>query len=113
MNPFFASHDILVDYSFIVLKGSEPLAYSIVVSDDGGKTAIVQGSGVFFMCLASSISAFARGEQCSKVAYTVFEKNMEMRKIQEKYLAFKGQQFWRQFLFRKSGQFLAGAKLCG
>ena len=122
MNPFFASHDILVDYSFIVLKGSEPLAYSIVVSDDGGKTTIVQflatasdyvGSGVFFMCLASSISAFARGEQCSKVAYTVFEKNMEMRKIQEKYLAFKGQQFWRQFLFRKSGQFLAGAKLCG
>lgn len=122
MNPFSASHDILVDYSFIVLKGSEPLAYSIVVSDDGGKTAIVQflatasdyvGSGVFFMCLASSISAFARGEQCSKVAYTVFEKNMEMRKIQEKYLAFKGQQFWRQFLFRKSGQFLAGAKLCG
>lgn len=122
MNPFSASYDILVDYSFIVLKGNAPVAYSIVVSADAGETAIVQflatasdyvGSGVFFMCLASSISAFARGEKCSKVAYTVFEKNMEMRKIQEKYLAFKGQQFWRQFLFRKNGQFLAGAKLCG
>lgn len=121
MNPFSASYDILVDYSFIVLKGSEPLAYCIVVSADAGVTAIVQflatasdyvGSGVFFMCLASSISAFARGEKCSRVAYTVFEKNAEMRKIQEKYLAFEGQQFWRQFLFRKNGQFLAGEKHC-
>lgn len=115
MNPFFASFDILVDYSFIVLKGSEPVAYSIVVSADGGETAIVQflatasermGSGVFFLCLASSISAFATGEKCNKVAYTVFEKNAGMRKIQAKYLAFGGQQFWRQFLFRKSGRLL-------
>lgn len=119
MNLFDASYDILVDYSFIVLKGNAPVAYSIVVSADAGETAIVQflasasgyiGSGAFFMCLASSVSAFARGEKCSKVAYTVFEKNAEMRKLQKKYLAFDGQQFWRQFLYRKRGWLQAGKR---
>jgi len=90
LDPRHCPNMILEHHSFITVQESTPVAYCVVTSADGGKTAIVEhmaassdllGRGVFLPCLASAVNSLLNDGVCAKISFAYDANNNKLPKI--------------------------------
>ncbi|MFA9465814.1 MAG: GNAT family N-acetyltransferase [Velocimicrobium sp.] len=85
---------LVSELSFIAAKDGIPVAFCIVTTVDGKKVIVQQlsvaqkykKSGVFLLPLVASINKIFLENRYSKVSYTVYDTNREMKRLVEGFL---------------------------
>lgn len=89
-----AADRLVYDYSFIVLKNGNPVAYSTATTADG-RTMVFQqlaaaegarGTGAFLLPIVACVEKIIAEGKYEKISYTVYDSNAEMKNLAKGFL---------------------------